>query len=80
LFSHQLGTLELSLDNLDQARAHLEHAVQLHARLGDHAGAAVSSHNLGLLVPTAPVVDPAEPRSRGRRSPSGGGRSSDDGR
>jgi hypothetical protein len=66
LFSHQLGTLELSLDHLDQARAHLEHAVQLRARLGDHAGAAVSSHNLGLLVPTAPVADPAEPRSRGQ--------------
>jgi hypothetical protein len=64
LFSHQLGTLELSLDNLDQARAHLDHALQLRAQLGDHAGAAVSSHNLRLLTPLVPGIDPPEPPSR----------------
>jgi energy-coupling factor transporter ATP-binding protein EcfA2 len=65
LFSHQLGTLELSLDNLDQARAHLDHALQLRAQLGDHAGAAVSSHNLRVvLTPPVPVIDPPKPPTR----------------
>jgi HYR domain len=64
LFSHQLGTLELSLDNLDQARAHLDHALQLRAQLGDHAGAAVSSHNLRVLVPPVPGIAPPKPLSR----------------
>jgi HYR domain len=65
LFSHQLGTLELSLDNLDQARAHLDHARQLRAQLGDHAGAAVSSHNLRVvLTPPVPVIDPSKPPAR----------------
>jgi HYR domain len=62
LFSHQLGTLELSVDDLEQARAHLEHALRLRERLGDRAGAAVSSHNLGLLLPPVPPTRP-EPRS-----------------
>jgi HYR domain len=65
LFSHQLGTLELSVDDLEQARAHLEHALRLRERLGDRAGAAVSSHNLGLLLPPVPPTRP-EPRSRRR--------------
>jgi energy-coupling factor transporter ATP-binding protein EcfA2 len=64
LFSHQLGTLELSLDNLVQARVHLDHARQLREQLGDHAGAAVSSHNLAVLVPPDAVIAPPEPRSR----------------
>jgi hypothetical protein len=64
LFSHQLGTLELSLDNLHQAQAHLDHALQLRTQLGDHAGAAVSSHNLRLLLPAVPVIDPPKPPSR----------------
>jgi hypothetical protein len=64
LFPHQLGTLDLSLDNLDQARAYLDHALQLRTQLGDHAGAAISSHNLRLLVPAVPVIDPPKPPSR----------------
>jgi hypothetical protein len=66
LFSHQLGTLELSVDGLEQARAHLEHALRLRERLGDRAGAAVSSHNLGLLLPAVPPLDRPEPRPRRR--------------
>jgi tetratricopeptide (TPR) repeat protein len=64
LFSHQLGTLELSLDNLDQAQAHLEHALRLREQLADHAGAAVSRHNLGLLLPPTPVLERSKPPSR----------------
>jgi hypothetical protein len=64
LFSHQLGTLELSLDNLDGAQAHLDHARQLREQLGDHAGAAVSSHNLAVLVPPDAVIALPKPRSR----------------
>jgi HYR domain len=66
LFSHQLGTLELSVDGLEQARAHLEHALRLRERLGDRAGAAVSSHNLGLLLPAGPPLARPEPRPRRR--------------
>jgi energy-coupling factor transporter ATP-binding protein EcfA2 len=64
LFSHQLGTLELSLDDLVQARAHLDHARQLREQLGDHAGAAVSSHNLEVVDPPPTVIAPPKPRSR----------------
>jgi hypothetical protein len=62
LFTHQLGTLELSLDELGQAQAHLDQALRLREQLGDHAGAAVSRHNLELL--DVPVVEEPEPPPR----------------
>ncbi|HEX8132885.1 MAG TPA: HYR domain-containing protein, partial [Actinomycetes bacterium] len=64
LFSHQLGTLELSLDDLDQARVHLDHARRLREQLGDRAGAAVSSHNLAVLMPPDAALPLPKPRSR----------------
>jgi hypothetical protein len=63
LFSHQLGTIELSLDNLVQARTHLDHARQLREQLGDRAGAAVSGHNLEILDPPDVVIAPPKQRS-----------------
>jgi hypothetical protein len=50
-FSHQLGTLEVSLDQLAQGQAHLEEALRLRERLQDRAGAALSRHNLEVLAP-----------------------------
>jgi hypothetical protein len=65
LFSHQLGTLQLSLDELGEARANLERALRLRDQLGDRAGAAVRSHNLQHLLPPDPVDDDRpEPQRR----------------
>jgi hypothetical protein len=61
-FSHQLGTLEVSLDELAQGRAHLEEALRLREQLQDHAGAAVSRHNLAVL--DAPIIKDGEPPPR----------------
>jgi hypothetical protein len=58
-FSHQLGTLEVSLDELGQGQAHLEQALRLREQLQDRAGAAVSRRNLEVL--DAPVVQALEP-------------------
>ena len=62
--SHQLGTLEVSLDELAQGQAHLEEALRLREQLQDHAGAAVSRHNLEVL--DAPVIQDWEPPPRRR--------------
>ena len=57
-FSHQLGTLEVSLDELAQGQAHLEEALRLRERLQDRAGAALSRHNLEVLAPPPLPYDP----------------------
>jgi hypothetical protein len=51
LFSHQLGTLALARDELEEARELLEHALQLRRQLADADGVAVTMHNLQLLAP-----------------------------
>jgi hypothetical protein len=48
-FSHQLGTLEVSLDELSEGQSHLDQALRLREQLQDGAGAAVSRHNLQVL-------------------------------
>jgi hypothetical protein len=58
-FYHQLGTLEVSLDELGQGQAHLEQALRLREQLQDRAGAAVSRRNLEVL--DAPLVQALEP-------------------
>jgi HYR domain len=63
-FSHQLGTLEVSLDELGQGQAHLEQALRLREQLKDRAGAAVSHHNLEVL--DTPVIQAWEPPPRRR--------------
>jgi hypothetical protein len=64
-FSNQLGTLEVSLDELGQGQAHLEQALRLREQLQDHTGAAVSRSNLAVLA--APVPQPWEPPPPRRR-------------
>ena len=76
--SHQLGTLEVSQDELAQGQAHLEEALRLREQLQDHAGAAVSRHNLEVL--DAPVIQDWEPPRGGAGSASGCGGSPDGGR
>lgn len=48
---HQLGTRSLALGNSTEAASLLSQALQLREQLGDFAGAAVSRHNLGLILP-----------------------------
>jgi len=68
---HELGTRDLCLGNLEPARQSLSRALQLREALGDKAGAAVTRHNLGLIM--APPAPPREtPRSRSGRAAGGG--------
>ena len=46
---HQLGTRNIGLGNLDNARAHLSKALELRTALGDHEGMAYTQHNLAYL-------------------------------
>ncbi|MGI8934240.1 MAG: choice-of-anchor D domain-containing protein [Phormidesmis sp.] len=48
---HQLGTRSLALGEIGRAEAWLGRAVRQRERLGDYAGAAVTRHNLGLIMP-----------------------------
>jgi hypothetical protein len=60
-FSHQLGSLELCLDNVDEASRLLRHALDLREQAGDRDGADLTRQNLQLLeLPPAP----ATPRPR----------------
>lgn len=69
---HQLGTRSLCLGNLDPARQLLTQALNVREALGDQAGAAVTRHNLNLiLAPPAPPRD--TPHSPPRPGPRGGG-------
>jgi hypothetical protein len=63
-FSHQLGSLEVSLDELAQGQAHLEQALRLREQLQDRAGAALSRHNLDVLAPPPPDDQDREPTRR----------------
>lgn len=72
---HQFGTRALALGETGRAEAWLSRAVRLRERLGDYAGAAVSRHNLGLIVPplaggsTAVLVSRPRPSGMRRRWP-----------
>ncbi len=62
-FSHQLGSLELCLDHLEEASQLLQHALTLREQAGDHDGADLTRHNLQLIQPPPPPLPPPRPRS-----------------
>lgn len=71
---HQLGTRDLCLGNLDKARETLTQALKIREAIGDKAAAAVTRHNLNLLL--APPAPPREtPRSGPKSGPKPGGSS-----
>jgi len=71
---HQLGTRELCLGNLEIAKETLTQALNIRHALGDKAAAAVTQHNLNLIIaPPAPPRD--TPRSGPKPAPKGGGSS-----
>lgn len=53
---HQLGTRALGVDDVFSACTYLSEAVQIRTQLSDTIGAAVSQHNLNLLLPAAPAA------------------------
>jgi len=59
-FSHQLGSLELCLDRLDDAARVLQQALALRERANDLDGAAATKQNLDLLG-FAPLPPPRPP-------------------
>jgi beta-lactam-binding protein with PASTA domain len=61
-FSHQLGSLELCLDHLDEASRLLRHALTLREQDGDTDGADLTRHNLQLVEPPPPPLPPPRPR------------------
>jgi hypothetical protein len=61
---HQLGSRALGYGDRAAAREQLGMALELRERLGDHAGAAVTRHNLDLLS-GPPPTPPRPPRPRG---------------
>lgn len=64
-FAHDLGSMALCNDQLQQAEELLQHALALRKQLGDHQGAALSRHNLELL--TRPDHPPPRRPRRGER-------------
>ncbi|MFL6193077.1 MAG: choice-of-anchor D domain-containing protein [Thermoanaerobaculia bacterium] len=63
---HQLGTRLLCLDDKAEARPLLERALEIREALGDRKGAAITRHNLGLIV--------APPETPPRKNPPAGPR------
>jgi hypothetical protein len=57
-FAHDLGSMALCNDQLQQADELLHHALALREQLGDHEGAALTRHNLEIMTPPAPPVPP----------------------
>jgi hypothetical protein len=69
---HQLGTRELCLGNLEAAKEILKQALNIRTTLGDKEAAAVTQHNLDLIIaPPAPPRD--TPQSGPKPAPKGGG-------
>src|SRR6266545_3903056 len=64
-FAHDLGSMALCNDQLQQADELLHHALALREQLGDHQGAALTRHNLEIMTPPAPPAPP--PAQPGRR-------------
>ena len=65
-FSHQLGSLALCQDELDDAARLLRRALTLREQTGDRDGADTTRHNLQLLEPPAPPPPPPRPRASRR--------------
>ena len=61
---HQLGSRALGLGDHAAAARHLTRALELREALGDHAGAAVTRHNLDLLAGPPPPPDDPPPKPR----------------
>lgn len=67
-FSHQLGSLALCQDRLDEAVRLLRHALAIREQTGDRHGADLTRHNLELLEPAdLPPPDEHRPRRREAR-------------
>jgi len=62
---HQLGSRALCLGKAEEARASLSQALRMREAIGDRAGAAVTRHNLNLLLgaPPAPPRKPPVPKA-----------------
>jgi hypothetical protein len=71
---HQIGTRAMCLGSKDAAREALTNALQLRQSIGDRAAAAVTKHNLDLLLgpPAPPKKKPPEEPKR-PPTPRGGG-------
>ena len=59
-FCHQLGSLELCLDRLDDAAQLLQHALAVRERIGDLQGADLTRQNLQLLGISPPAPPPPQ--------------------
>jgi ABC-type dipeptide/oligopeptide/nickel transport system ATPase subunit len=64
---HELGTRSLCLGDLNPARESLAQALSIRQSLGDVAAAAVTQHNLDLIIPPPPV--PPKPPQGGGSPP-----------
>lgn len=68
---HELGTRSLCLADTTMAHQFLTQALAIRDSINDHAGAAVTRHNLGLL-PAPPAPPHETPRSRPKPHSGGG--------
>jgi PASTA domain len=62
LFTHQLGSRALCLDQLHEAQQLLLAALALREQAADHDGAELTRHNLRLLEPPEMTAPPSPPR------------------
>jgi beta-lactam-binding protein with PASTA domain len=72
LAMHQLGTQALCAGDRPTAETMLRGALQRREDLGDTAGAAVTAHNLSLIVPFVPVLPPEQDQDDGGSGAAGG--------
>lgn len=68
---HQLGSQELCLNEIDMAYEHLLQALQIREALGDQVGAAVTRHNLNLLLLPSEVQPEEAPAEHPLSEPPG---------
>jgi hypothetical protein len=66
-FAHDLGSMALCNDQLQQAEELLDRALALREQLGDHEGAALTRHNRELMTPKGPPPPPPPPDGRRER-------------
>jgi hypothetical protein len=70
---HQLGTRALLLDNASTAKAYLSEALGIREQLNDETGAAVTRHNLDLLLAPPSQSKPESDNDAGAGEPPGSG-------